>query len=374
MSRRLFEPVSVGPYRLSHRIVMAPLTRMRSGPGDMPNGLMAEYYSQRASDEGLMIAEATSVSLRGRAYYGAPGIYDEMQARAWMRVTSAIHAKGSRVFLQLWHGGRQSHRENEPYNELPIGPSALPGAGSAATPGGWKAVGTPRALETAEVAGIVEDFRRAARRAMEAGFDGVEIHAANGYLPDQFLQDGSNHRQDQYGGTIENRARFLLEVTKAAAGEAGSNRVAVRISPSSTFNGMRDSDPTATFAYVARELDKLELAYLHVIEPRVSGDGAIEVQGSPIAAASLRRFYRGIIVVAGGFSADSAESIVQSGDADLVAFGRSFIANPDLPKRLREGLALNPYHRESFYGGDERGYIDYPFYESSSVREEAATG
>ena len=362
MQKKLFDPIEMGPHTLSHRVVMAPLTRMRSSPGDMPNDLMVEYYTQRASAGGLIISEAATVSTRGRAYLGAPGIYSDEQATAWKKITEAVHAKRGRIFLQIWHGGRQSHPDNEPGNELTIAPSAIAGDGFAHTPSGWKAVETPRALEIHEIPFVIEEFRSGAQRALEAGFDGVEIHGANGYLLDEFLQDGANKRTDKYGGTVENRARLLLEVTNAVASVWGAERVGVRISPSSRLNGMSDSNPAETFGYVAKELDKLGLAYLHVIEPRVLGDGAIESDDEAIAAASLRKLYRGTIVAAGGFSADSAEQIVASGAADLVAFGRSFIANPDLPQRIRDGLELNPYQRETFYGGDARGYIDYPFH------------
>ncbi len=362
MQRKLFEPIAVGPHVLDHRVVMAPLTRMRSSPGDMPNDLMVEYYSQRASAGGLIISEAATVSMRGRAYLGAPGIYSDEQAAAWKKITAAVHAKQGKIFLQIWHGGRQSHPDNEPGNEPTIAPSAIAGDGFAHTLGGWKAVETPRALEINEIRSVIEEFRSGAQRALEAGFDGVEIHGANGYLLDEFLQDGANQRTDRYGGTVENRARLLLEVANAVAGVWGAERVGVRISPSSRINGMSDSNPEETFGYVAVELDKLGLAYLHVIEPRVWGDGAVENDKEPVAAASLRALYKGTIIVAGGFSPDSAEKIIASDAADLVAFGRSFIANPDLPERIREGLPMNPYQRDTFYGGDARGYIDYPFY------------
>lgn len=370
MQMKLFEPIALGPHALSHRVVMAPLTRMRSSPGDMPNDLMVEYYTQRASAGGLIISEAATVSTRGRAYLGAPGIYSDEQATAWKKITAAVHAKRGKIFLQIWHGGRQSHPDNEPNNEPTIAPSAIAGEGFAHTPSGWKAIETPRALEINEIQSVIEEFRSGAQRALEAGFDGVEIHGANGYLLDEFLQDGANKRTDRYGGTVENRARLLLEVVNAVAGVWGADRVGVRISPSSRLNGMSDSNPAETFGYVAGELNKLDLAYLHVIEPRVLGDGAVENDEEPVAAAGLRKRYKGTIVVAGGFSADSAEEIIKSGAADLVAFGRNFIANPDLPERIRSGLEMNPYQRETFYGGDERGYLDYPFY--SKVNEGVA--
>ncbi len=293
-----------------------------------------------------------------------------MQAVAWKKVTAAVHAKGGRIFLQIWHGGRQSHPDNEPGKELPVAPSALAGEGAAHTLDGWKPVVTPLALERHEIQLVVEEFRNGAQHALEAGFDGVEIHAANGYLPDEFLQDGSNRRTDEYGGSIENRARFLLEVTNAAAGVWGANCVGVRISPGTTFNGMSDSDPSATFGYIAKALDRIGLAYLHVIEPRVSGDASKDDRTEAFAAENLRSHFRGTIIAAGGFTSESAEEILRTGAADLVAFGRSFIANPDLPARIRDGLPLNPYDRSTFYGGDGRGYLDYPFY--SEINEEVA--
>ncbi len=362
MRHTLFEPVLVGSRKLSHRIVMAPLTRMRSTVGDLPNDLMVEYYTQRASEGGLIIAESATVSLRGRAYLGAPGIYNNQQASAWRKITAAVHAKGGKIFLQIWHGGRQSHPDNEPNHDLCIAPSAIAGEGAAHTISGWKPVEMPRALERHEIPAIIEEFRIGSLHALEAGFDGVELHSANGYLLDEFLQDGSNRRTDEYGGPIENRARLLLEVTRAAASVWGFDRVGVRISPSTKFGGIFDSDPAATFGYIAKELDKLDLAYLHIIEPRVSGDAAVEDQGPATAAANLRPLFKGIIIAAGGFSPKSAEEIIAAGNADLVAFGRSFIANPDLPERIRAGLPFNVHDRATFYGGDARGYIDYPFH------------
>uniref|UniRef100_B0T973 NADH:flavin oxidoreductase/NADH oxidase n=1 Tax=Caulobacter sp. (strain K31) TaxID=366602 RepID=B0T973_CAUSK len=366
MARKLFEAVSVGPTQLDHRVVMAPLTRMRSDPGDVPNDLMLRYYDQRASKGGLIIAEAATVSTRGRAYLGAPGIYNDEQVAAWRKITAAVHAKGGKIFLQLWHGGRQSHSDNEPNKEPPIAPSALLVEGYAHTPDGWKAIDMPRALEIEEIPAVIEEFQSGAARAMAAGFDGVEIHAANGYLPDQFLQDSSNVRTDAYGGPIQARARFLLEVTKAVIDVWGADRVGVRISPDSKFNAMADSDPTATFSYLVKALDALDLGFLHVIEPRMAGDTPLDETAEPVAAATLRKLFKRTIIAAGGFNPDSAEAILASGAADLVAFGRSFIANPDLPKRFRDGLALNPYDRDSFYGGDARGYVDYPFHDAKA--------
>jgi N-ethylmaleimide reductase len=357
MMSTLFSPSELGPYHLSHRVVMAPLTRMRSDPGDIPSDLMVEYYAQRASKGGLIISEATPVSIRGYGYAGAPGIYSDRQIEGWRRVTDAVRAKGGRIFLQLWHVGRQSHIDLQPNGEAPIAPSAIAAEGYAYTKRGEVSFSMPRALELHEIPGIVQEFRAGAERALRAGFDGVEIHGANGYLPDQFLQDGTNKRTDEYGGPIENRARFLLEVTQAAISAWGADHVGVRISPSGTYGSMSDSNPQATFGYVTTELDRLGIAYLHVVEPRIKGTEEIARSQAPVAAQHLRPKFSRTLIAAG----------VTSGDADLVAFGRHFISNPDLPERLRRGLPLNRYDRTTFYGGDARGYVDYPAAEAASA-------
>ncbi|WP_426423509.1 alkene reductase [Bradyrhizobium genosp. A] len=357
---KLFTPTTVGRYRLSHRVVMAPLTRMRSDPGDVPSELMVEYYTQRASDGGLIISEATPVSIRGNGYAGAPGIYSDTQIAGWRRITDAVHARGGRIFQQLWHVGRQSHVDLQPNGEAPVAPSAIAAEGYAYTKNGEAPFSMPRALEQHEIPDIIEEFRAGAGRALRAGFDGVEIHGANGYLPDQFLQDGTNKRTDAYGGSIENRARFMLEVTQAAISVWGADRVGVRIAPSGSYGSMSDSDPAATFGYVTTELDRLGIAYLHVVEPRIKGIEEIAKGQAPVAAQHLRPKFSRTLIAAGGFAPDSAEAIVAAGDADLVAFGRHFISNPDLPARLRHRLPLNRYDRSTFYGGDARGYTDYP--------------
>ena len=364
---KLFTPTPVGPYRLSHRVVMAPLTRMRSDPGDIPSDLMVKYYTQRASNGGLIVSEATPVSIRGNGYAGAPGIYSDGQISGWQRVTDAVHAKGGRIFQQLWHVGRQSHVDLQPNGEAPVAPSAIAAEGYAYTKRGEAPFSIPRALELHEIPGIIEEFRSGAERALRAGFDGVEIHGANGYLPDQFLQDGTNKRTDEYGGPIENRARFLLEVTQAAISAWGPDRVGVRISPSGTYGSMSDSNPPATFGYLATQLDRLGIAYLHIVEPRIKGTEEIAHGQAPVAVQHLRPKFSRTLIAAGGFAPDSAEAIVASGDADLVAFGRHFISNPDLPERLRRGLPLNRYDRSTFYRGDARGYIDYPAAEVASA-------
>jgi len=364
---KLFTPTQVGPYKLSHRVVMAPLTRMRSDPGDIPSDLMVEYYTQRASKGGLIISEATPVSTRGNGYAGAPGIYSDIQIAGWQRVTNAVHAKGGRIFQQLWHVGRQSHVDLQPNGDAPVAPSAIAAEGYAYSKRGEVPFSKPRALELREIPGIIEEFRSGAERALRAGFDGVEIHGANGYLPDQFLQDGTNKRTDEYGGPIENRARFLLEVTQAAISVWGADRVGVRIAPSGTYGSMSDSDPAATFGYVTTQLDRLGIAYLHVVEPRIKGTEEVSHGRPPIAAQHLRPKFSRTLIAAGGFTPASAEAAVTFGDADLVAFGRHFISNPDLPERLRQGLPLTRYDRSTFYGGDARGYTDYPVAEAAAA-------
>ncbi|MDB5344796.1 MAG: 12-oxophytodienoate reductase [Schlesneria sp.] len=363
----LFSSVQVGPFSLSHRVVMAPLTRLRSEqPGDIPGDLMAEHYGQRASQGGLIISEATTISVTGRGYLGAPGIYSDQQVAGWKKVTNAVHAKGGRIFLQLWHVGRQSHVDMTG-GVAPIAPSAVPYEGVAYTANGWVPVSPARELKIEEIPGIIEDYRQAAVRAKQAGFDGVELHGANGYLLDQFLQDGSNKRTDAYGGPVENRARFLLEATAAIVSVWGGDRVGVRLAPSGQWAQMGDSNPEATFGYVADQLNQFGLAYLHIIEPRIVGSEVSEEGLQPVASAQLRKIFHGKIIAAGGFEPADAEAIVERGVADLVAFGRHFIANPDLPKRIKHGLPLNAYDRETFYGGDRRGYNDYPFYQDSVV-------
>ncbi len=357
----LFSAIHLGPYTLSHRVVMAPLTRMRSEAGDRPGELMQTYYAQRASLGGFIVSEATVVSPTGNGYLGSPGLYNDEQIPGWQAITEAVHAKGGTIFLQLFHAGRQSHQDMQPNGALPVAPSEVAYNGVAYTADGWVTSSPHRALTEAEIKALVEDFRSASARALQAGFDGVEIHGANGYLIDQFLQDGSNQRTDGYGGSIENRARFLLEITEAAISVWGSQRVAVRVGPSGTFGDMKDSDPKALFTYVVQRLDSLDLAYLHLIEPRVLGNVIDDSKDqAPVASQLMRQHYRGLIIAAGGFTAQSAEAILQAGDADMVAFGRDFIANPDLPERLRREWPLNDYDRDTFYGGTARGYTDYP--------------
>jgi N-ethylmaleimide reductase len=319
-----------------------------------------------AGEHGLIIAEATTVAITGRGWFGAAGIYSDDHIVGWKQVTDAVHARGGRIFLQLWHVGRVSHITMT-NGAMPVAPSVVPFEQVVAIPGGWTPVSSHRALVMEEIPGIIEEYHQGAERALMAGFDGVELHGANGYLPDQFLQDGSNKRTDAYGGPVENRARFLLEVTEALISVWGGNRVGVRLAPSGKYNAMSDSNPEVTFAYVAEQLNQFGLAYLHIIEPRVKGSEVIEEGRPPIASMQLRKIFTGKIIAAGGFEPASAEAIIAKGDADLVAFGRHFIANPDLPKRIKLGLPLNAYDRATFDGGDNHGYTDYPFYEEAAM-------
>ncbi|WP_395407172.1 alkene reductase [Pseudoduganella sp. UC29_106] len=364
---KLHTGIKVGPHNISHRVVLAPLTRMRADAGAIPGPLMAEYYAQRTSEGGLLIGEATITAANGNGYLGAPGLYEDSQIAGWKMVTDAVHARGGKIFLQLYHAGRQSNSQLQPGGAAPVAPSAVEHGGVAYTEAGWVPNTPPRELTIEEIKDLVESFRQAARRGIAAGFDGVELHSANGYLLDQFLQDGSNKRTDSYGGSIKNRTRFLLEVVEAVASVWGHERVAVRIGPSGSFGDMSDSDPEALFTHVARELDKLNLAYLHLIEPRIAGNVEDESrEQAPVASRLIRQHYKGTIIAAGGFDGDSANAIIESGNADLVAFGRHFIANPDLPARLRNGWPLNAYDRDSFFGGSEIGYTDYPFYREAA--------
>ena len=360
---KLMSAVKVGPYEISHRVVLAPLTRMRAEDGAIPGPLMALYYAQRASKGGFLIGEATIAAENGNGYLGAPGLYEDSQIAGWKLVTDAVHAKGGKIFLQLYHAGRQSNSQLQPNGDRPVSASEILHGGVAYTTEGWIPNTPNRALTIAEIDALVESFRAAAKRGVAAGFDGVEIHAANGYLFDQFLQDGSNKRTDIYGGSFENRARFLLDVTKAIIAVWGSDKVAVRVGPSGNWGDMSDSNPEGLFSYIAQQLAPLNLAYLHLIEPRIAGNIEDQTKDqAPVAAQLMRKHYKGTIIAAGGFNGDSAEAVLTAGDADLVAFGRHFIANPDLPERLRNKLPLNAYDRPTFFGGSEVGYTDYPFH------------
>jgi N-ethylmaleimide reductase len=362
----LFSPVKIGAYQLTHRLVMAPLTRMRAEkPSLAPRPLNAEYYAQRATPGGLIVAEASPVTATGFGNPGVPGIYTEQQIAGWHKVVDAVHAKGGVIFPQLWHVGRVSHSSFQPGGALPVAPSAVPISAELKTlTADWKFSNyePPRALETSEIPGIIDSFRQAAKNALAAGFDGVEIHGANGYLLEQFLQSRTNLRTDRYGGSIENRARLLLEVTQAAIEVWGADRVGVRLSPYGIASDSGEADPMPLYTHVVEALNPLGLAYLHFIEPRSSGAGRAEVdhQNVPSAMVLFRPIWKGILISAGGFAGASAEAAIAAGHADAIAFGRIFISNPDLPRRLREGLPLTPYNRKTFYGGEEAGYTDYP--------------
>jgi N-ethylmaleimide reductase len=351
----LFSPIQLGPYRLSNRIVMAPLTRMRA-PSSMPTELMACYYGQRAS-AGLIISEATAISAQAIGYPNIPGIYQDAQVKAWKKITEAVHSKGGRIFLQLWHVGRISHPDFHG-GELPVAPSAIAPTGEAVTYEGMKPFVTPRALRTEELPSIVEQYRTAAKNALNAGFDGVEIHAANGYLLDQFLRDGTNQREDAYGGTLENRTRLLLEVITAVSRVWGAERVGVRLSPSGTFNDMRDSAPEKLFVYVLGQLNRFDLAYLHIVDALESD---IRHGATVVDLAVLRRAYLGTLIVCGGYDYARGSRVLAEELADAVAFGQLYIANPDLVERFKVAAELNVPDEASFYGGDEKGYTDYAF-------------
>jgi len=367
MTSPLFKPLQLGAISLSHRVVMAPLTRMRAGaPDNVPTELSVEYYRRRASTGGLIISEASQVSQTGQGYPATPGIHSAEQVAGWRRVTNSVHRKGGVIFLQLWHVGRISHRSDQPNGEQPIAPSPVRPKGTALTaPWEQAPFETPREIEPAEIPGIVDQFRDGARNARQAGFDGVEVHSANGYLLDQFLRNGSNRRTDRYGGSFENRSRLLLEVVEAVSGVYGSDHVGVRLSPLGAVNDMSDSDPVALFRHVVGSLATRGLAYLHLIEARADEAereaAGLHLAGVAPTAAFFRPLFRGVLIGAGGYTRGLASAAISGGTVDAVAFGRSFISNPDLPRRLESGAPLNPYDRSTFYGGDgDKGYTDYP--------------
>jgi N-ethylmaleimide reductase len=365
----VFSPYQLGSLELKNRAVMAPLTRSRAEPGNLPSRLAAEYYSQRAG-AGLIITEATQAGADGQGYVATPGIHSAEQVEAWRVVTDAVHSKGGRIFVQLWHVGRISHPDFR-NGALPVAPSAIAPRGvKTFTANGPQDIPTPRALEQAEIAAIVEQFRSAACNAREAGFDGVEVHGANGYLLDQFLQDSTNHRTDDYGGRVENRARLLLEVLDAIRHAWSSDRVGVRLSPGGSFNDMADSNPAQTFAYVAEQLSTMGLAYLHLIEPSAeSSNTPGTALRQDLSARFFRTLYPGTLMVCGDYTKERANAVLKTGLADLVAFGRASLANPDLVERMRCGAALNEPKPATFYGGGAEGYIDYP---SMSASDQAA--
>lgn len=355
-NQNLFSQYRMGYLTLPNRIVMAPMTRSRAGDGDAPVPLMATYYVQRAS-AGMIITEGSQVSPQGAGYMHTPGIYSAAQVAGWKKVTDAVHRTGGRIFIQLWHVGRVSH-PNLLGGALPVAPSALPVEGFAHTPGGKKPIPVPRALETEEVQDIVRQFRHAAENARTAGFDGVEIHGANTYLLDQFLRSGSNKRTDKYGGSLENRARLPLEVTKAVIEIWGSDRVGYRISPHNTAHSMSDTNPRETFSYFTRELNKMGLGYLHLIES-IGGREEV-VPPETRLGPTLRRIFERTFVLNGGHGLHSGNEAIASGEADLIAFGVPYLANPDLPERFRQNAPLNEPDVSTYYRGGVKGYTDYP--------------
>jgi N-ethylmaleimide reductase len=355
MSKDLFSPVVLGSISLKNRIVMAPLTRNRAGEGGVPQAINATYYAQRAS-AGLIVTEATPISAMGHGYPALPGIYTDAQVAGWKKVTDAVHAKGGKIVIQLWHVGRISHPSLLPNQALPVAPSAIKPAGQAFTYQGLVDYVEPRALDVSELPAIVQDYVHATKSAIAAGFDGVEIHAANGYLLDQFLRDGANHRTDQYGGSIENRARLLLEVTQAVVNVIGADKVGVRVSPVNPFNDMNDSNPQAVFNYVANALNQFNLAYLHAVEGGIHGGG----KADPFDFSVFRKQFKGAYMANLSYDKKRGNQAVASGHADVVAYGVPYIANPDLVERFQQDAPLNEADSNTFYGGAEQGYTDYP--------------
>lgn len=354
----LFQPFQLGGITLANRMVMAPLTRNRAEAGNVPGPMTIEYYAQRAS-VGLIIAEATQVSAQAQGYNATPGVHTPEQIAAWRKVTDEVHARGGRIFVQLWHTGRMSHTAFQPGELAPVAPSAIRANAKTYIPGaGYVDTSVPRALETEEIAGIVNDFRTAARHSIEAGFDGIEIHGAHGYLLDAFLRDGSNKRTDRYGGSIENRARFLVEVMAAVIDEIGADKVGVRLSPVSPVNDSNESNPQPLFEHVVRELNKLKPVYLHIVEGATGGPRDI----APFDYEALRKLYDGVWMLNNGYDKAMAVDAVASGKADLVSFGRLMLTNPDLPRRFKENAPLNELFKDApLYGGvGAHGYTDYP--------------
>jgi N-ethylmaleimide reductase len=350
----LLQPYKLGTLDLPNRMVMCPLTRNRA-PGGVPNAMMAAYYTQRAS-AGLIVTEGTQVGPLGQGYQNTPGIYTDAQGDGWRTVTDSVHDAGGRIFAQLWHVGRVSHSYY--HGMQPVAPSAIPPNGKAYTPDGMIPYEIPRALTVAEIPNVVAEFRRGAEVARDAGFDGVELHGANGYLIDQFLQTGSNQRTDEYGGSPQSRIRFLLEVLDAVTSVWPGDRVGVRLSPAGGSNSIRDADPVETFSYVARTLDGLGLAYVHVVEAPVGTSGPDERQ--VCSTQLIRESFSGTVITAGGYTPETGERALEKKRADLVAFGRLFIANPDFVERVRVGAPLNEPDTTTFYAAGPHGYIDYP--------------
>lgn len=353
--KTLFEPYVLGDLTLANRVVMAPLTRNRAGAGLVPSELAATYYAQRAS-AGLIITEATQVSPQAQGYQDTPGLYTPEQVEGWRKVTDSVHAKGGRIFVQLWHVGRVSHVDLQPDGAAPVAPSAIRAQTKTFVNNGFVDVSEPRALALDELPGIVNDFRQAAANAIAAGFDGVEIHGANGYLLEQFIKDGANQRTDAYGGSIENRARLLMEVVSAVVKQIGAGRTAVRISPVSPANGISCSDPQLQYEYIAEQLSALGVVFLHVVEGATGGPRDV----TPFDYGALRSRFKQTYLANNGYDLELAISHLNAGSADLFAFGRPFISNPDLVERLKTGAPLAQPNPATFYGGGAAGYTDYP--------------
>src|ERR1700749_1437218 len=354
-SSKLFEPFKLGPITLPNRLVMAPLTRNRALAGLVPNPLAIEYYGQRAT-AGLLITEATQISQQGQGYQDTPSIYSKEQIAGWRKVTDRVHAKGGHIFLQLWHVGRISHTSLQPNGGAPVAPSAIHAKTKTFVNGTFADVSEPRALELSEIPGIVDSFKKGAANAIAAGFDGVEVHGANGYLLDQFAKDGTNKRTDAYGGSIENRAKLMLEVTKAVTAEVGAERTGIRISPVTPANDVSDSNPQPLFDHIVDHLNALKLVYIHVIEGATGGPRDV----APFNYRSLRNRFKGAYIANNGYDFGLATKVLAANAADLIAFGKPFLANPDLVERLKRGAPLNAPDKATFYGGDAKGYTDYP--------------
>jgi N-ethylmaleimide reductase len=362
--RLLLSPFSNQKITLSNRVVMAPLTRRRATDDHVPTEIMRTYYEQRAG-AGLIIAEATNISQQAVGYLNSPGIFSQLQVEAWKPITQAVHQKGSKMFLQLWHVGRVSHPFLQPNRQLPVSSSAIKSNGIIKTSEGPMEMVVPRALEIDEIPGVINDYYKASLLAIEAGFDGVEIHGANGYLPDQFLHDGSNLRTDQYGGTIENRCRFVLEVTEACCAAIGSERVGIRLSPSGANQGMFDSEVVNLYEHLIQKLNDFNLVYLHLMEPYVALDPPEKyAHYLKVVAPYFRKYFKGTLITNVGYNFDTGNTVLKENHADLVAFGKLFISNPDLVDRFAKNATLNPWDKETFYYGGEKGYTDYPFLKS----------
>ncbi len=355
MTSKLFDPYKLGPITLKNRATMAPLTRNRSAAGFVPGALAADYYGQRAS-AGLLISEASQISQQGQGYQDTPGIYTKEQVAGWRKVTDRVHERGGHIYLQLWHVGRISHTSLQPNNGAPVAPSAVRANGKTFVGGTFADVSEPRALELNEIPGIIEDYKRATANALDAGFDGVEIHGANGYLLDQFARDGANKRTDAYGGPIENRAKLMLEVSKAVAEIAGADRTGIRISPVTPANDLTDSNPQALFNYIVDGLNALNLIYIHVVEGATGGPRDI----APFDYDGLRKRFNGTYIANNGYDFKLANEVLDRNRADLIAFGKLYISNPDLVERLKLGAPLNDFDKATFYGGNAKGYTDYP--------------